>query len=95
MRVVVGGDCLSYGEDAGSPATDLLETKLIINSTISDADKGARFMSADLKDYFLGSPMLRPEFMKVHISKFPTDIIDKYNLKQKMDEHGYVYIMFT
>ena len=30
--------------------------------------------------------------MKVHISKFPTDIIDKYNLKQKMDEHGYVYI---
>ena len=50
------------------------------------------FMSANLKDYFLGSPMLRPDFMKVHISKLPTDIIDKYNLKQKMDEHGYVYI---
>ena len=92
VRVVVGGDCLSYGEDAGSPATDLLETKLIINSTISDADQGDRFISADLKDYFLGSPMMRLEYMKVHISKFPQDIIDQYKLQEKMDEKEYVYI---
>ena len=57
VRIVVGGDCLSYGEDAASPATDLLETQILINSTISDSDKGARFLSADLKDYFLGSPI--------------------------------------
>ena len=75
VRVVVGGGRLSYDEDAGSQATDLLETKLLINSTISDADKGAKFLSADLKDYFLGSPMVKPEYMKVHISRFPDDII--------------------
>ena len=92
VRVVVGGDRLTYGEDAGSPATDLLETKLLINSTISDADKGAKFLSSDLKDYFLGSPMQQPEYMKVHISKFSTDIIEQYNLQQKMDDKGYVYI---
>ena len=92
IRIVAGGDCLSYGEDSGSPATDLLETKLLLNSTISDADRGARFMSSDLKDYFLGSPMSRPEYMKVHISKFPEDIILQYNLKAKMDTNGYIYI---
>ena len=52
VRIVVGGDRLSFDEDAGSPATDLLETKILLNSTISDADQGAHFISADLKDYF-------------------------------------------
>ena len=92
VRIVVGGDGLTYGEDSGSPATDLLETKILINSTISDASKGARFMSADLKDYFLGSPMKKPEYMKVHIRKFSDDIIQQYDLHSKMDENGYVYI---
>ena len=92
VRVVVGGDRLSFDEDSGSPATNLLETKILINSTISDADEGARFFSADLKDYFLGSPMSRPEYMKVHISKFSEDIILQYKLREKMDDKGYVYI---
>ena len=35
IRLVVGGDKLVYDSDAGSPATDMLETKLLFNSTIS------------------------------------------------------------
>ena len=57
VRLTVGGDKLDCEYDAGSPAASLLETKLILNSTISDAHKGARFLSADLKDHFLASPM--------------------------------------
>ena len=30
--------------------------------------------------------------MKVHISKFPSDIIEQYNLLEKMDKDGFVYI---
>jgi hypothetical protein len=52
-RIVVGGDKLSYDHDPASPATSLLETKLILNSTISDAKKGARFSHAILKIIFL------------------------------------------
>jgi hypothetical protein len=40
VRLTVGGDKLPYDDDAGSPAASLLESKLIINSTISDADIG-------------------------------------------------------
>ena len=57
VRLTVGGDKLDCHYDAGSPAASLLEKKLISNSTISDARKGARFLSADLKDHFLASPM--------------------------------------
>ena len=88
---MVGGDRLSYSSDTGSPAASLLETKLLLNSTISDAQKGARFMSLDLKDFFLVTPMMKPEYMKVPIKYFPIDIKLKYKLEEKV--HGnYVYI---
>ena len=36
--------------------------------------------------------MAQPEYMKVHISKFSSDIIEQYNLNSLKDENGYVYI---
>ena len=60
IRCVVGGDKLDYHHDTSSPTTDLLETKLLINSTISDPRMGARFCSVDLKDFFLSSTMKDP-----------------------------------
>ena len=53
----VGGDKLAYTEDSGSPATNLVETKILVKSVISDAHSGARFMSCDLKDVYLATPM--------------------------------------
>ncbi len=47
VRITVGGDHLEYESDAGSPAASLVEAKLTINSTISDAHCGSHFMSAD------------------------------------------------
>ena len=52
IRLVVGGDSLTCDDDTSSPAASLLETKLMLNSVISDAKQGARFMSLDLKDFF-------------------------------------------
>ena len=57
---MVGGDILKYEEDAGSPTSNLVE-KMVINSTILDRKKGARFMSCDLKDFLLASPMKESE----------------------------------
>ena len=92
VRIVVGGDVLTYAEDAASPTTAMMETKILINSVISDASEGARFISLDLKDFYLASPMLTPEYMKVHISKFPDDIIEKYNLKDIVTHDGFIFI---
>lgn len=41
VRCVLGGDKLSYSEDASSPAASMLDTKLTVQSVISDASKGA------------------------------------------------------
>jgi hypothetical protein len=71
VRLTVGGDKLPYEDDAGSPAASLLETKLLLNSTISDAEQGARFLCADLKDHFLASPMANPEYMRIKYKHSP------------------------
>ena len=92
IRITVGGDRLTYNADAGSPAANMLETKILINSTISDASRGARFMSADLKDFFLATPMEGDEYMKVHIKYFPEDIRKRYKLHEKVTASGHIYI---
>ena len=92
IRLVVGGDKLDYPNDPASPAAGLLETKLLLNSVISDAHKGARFMSMDLKDHFLASPMDRPEYMRIHRRHIPPDIFEKYNLNTVVTIDGFVYI---
>ena len=94
IRCVVGGDRLTYDQSTASPTTDLIETKLLINSTISDAKAGARFCSVDLKDFFLATEMSRPEYMKIHISYLPDDIILKYNLREKV-HNGYVFVQIN
>ena len=48
VRMTVGGDRLEYFEDTASPAATLLDTKLILNSTISDHKQhGAQFCSIE------------------------------------------------
>ena len=70
VRLTVGGDRLQYPDDTASPAATLLETKLLLNSTISQSAQGARFMTHDIKDFFLQTVMKRPEYMKIHSKYF-------------------------
>ena len=92
VRLTVGGDRLDYAYDVGSPAASLLEAKLLINSTISDADRGARFFAADLKDFFLATPMDECEYMRIHSKYFFDDVRQQYDIDSKIASDGYVYI---
>ena len=65
IRCVVGGYKLEYQGDARSPTTTMIEEKLLIKSVISDSKYGARFLTCDLNDHFLASPMKKPQYMKM------------------------------
>ena len=92
IRLTAGGDKLTFDVDAGAPAASLLETKLLINSVISDAKHGAKFLSCDLKDFFLASPMEKPEYMRILYKYIPQDIRTMYNLDEKVAPDGHIYI---
>ena len=84
VQLVVGDDKLPYLDDPGLPAANLLETKLLLNSVISYATMGACFMSINLKDHFLSSPMNKSGYRKIHQKYLPLDIIHQYNLPNKI-----------
>ena len=75
VRLVVGGDKVEYLHDAGSPSTTILETKILIHSTISDSHKGARFLTLDIHNFFLCSTMPTPEYMLIHCRYISQEII--------------------
>ena len=86
-RLVTGCDKHPYYDDAGSPAASLIKTKNLLNSVISDAHQGARFMTLDLKDHFRTSPMPNPAYMKIPNRYIPTDIMTEYNLQPKIKKN--------
>jgi hypothetical protein len=49
-RLVTRGDRVHYPGNAGTPTTNLLTLKILINSIISTA--GAKFMTMDIKDFY-------------------------------------------
>jgi hypothetical protein len=48
-------------------------------------------MMMEIKNYYLGTPMPRFEYMKMQLSRFPEEIIQKYNLND-LAVDGWVYI---
>jgi hypothetical protein len=68
---------------------DITTFKILINSTLSTED--AAVMMMDIKNYYLGTPLPRFEYMKMLLSRFPEEIILKYNLNT-LAIGGWVYI---
>jgi hypothetical protein len=89
-RLTVGGDRVNYPHDCGTPTVDLLTVKLLLNSVISTP--GAKFMTIDIKDFYLNTPMPRYEYMRLKLSDLPDDFIKQYNLAAKVTKDGYVYV---
>ena len=67
--------------------------KLLINSVI--LTKGEKFMGLDLKDFYLNTPMQRPEYMKMKLAIFPEDVIEEYGFTDKATSDVYVDVEIT
>jgi hypothetical protein len=85
----VGGDRLEYSGDVATSTADITTFKILINSTLSTED--ATMMIMDIKNYYLGTPLPRFEYMKMLLSRFPKEIVQKYNLNA-LALDGWVYI---
>jgi hypothetical protein len=89
VRLTVGGDRLDHSGDVATSTADITTFKILINSTLSTED--AAMMMMDIKHYYLGTPLPRFEYMKMMLSRFPEEIVQKYNLNA-LAVNGWVYI---
>jgi hypothetical protein len=93
IRMTVGGNKLDAFQDVRSPAVCITDTKLHINSTISDAKHAARYCTGDLKDFFLVSDMPIFQYMRAHRKYVTNEILEEYGLTDEYyDSRGYVYL---
>ena len=74
-RFVVGGDRINYPGEVSTPTANMLVTKILLNSTIST--RGAKFMTMDISNFYLNTPLARPEFIRLNISDIPQEIIEE------------------
>ncbi len=91
-RLTAGGDRINYPEDVGTPTANMTLFKIHANSIISTP--GARCIMVDIKDFYLNTPMKRPEYMRLKITDIPDQIIEEYNC-ELVDDNGYVYCEIT
>jgi hypothetical protein len=89
VRLTVGGDRLDYSGDIATSTADITTFKILINGTLSTDN--AAMMMMDIKNYYLGTPLPRFEYMKMLMSRFPEEMLQKYNLNALAID-GWVYI---
>ena len=92
-QFTVGGDRINYPGEVATPTADMLVAKILFNSIISM--RGARFMTIDISNFYLMTPLTHPEFIRAKINNLPQEIIDEYNLQSRINKSGMVHIEVT
>lgn len=79
VRGTAGGDRVTYDGPLAADAASLTMVKTHLNSVVSSP--GAQFMCLDIKDFYLGTPMITAVYMRVHRKHISAAIIAKYGLE--------------
>ena len=89
VRITVGGNLIEYPGELTTRTADLTTAKLLWNSVIST--RGAKYVCADIKGFYLETPLDRPEYMRMPLALIPEEFQDAYDLKAKA-KNGFVYM---
>jgi hypothetical protein len=86
----VGGDRINYPGTVATPTAEMLVAKMLFNGVISTKD--ARFMTMDISNFYLMTPLHCPEFIQMKLSDIPDEVIEEYKLREKATKNGSIYI---
>jgi hypothetical protein len=77
---MVGGNRINYPGKVATSTTEVLVAKMLFNSVIST--KGARFMTMDISNFYLITPLHRAEFLQIKLSDIPNKVVREYKLSE-------------
>jgi hypothetical protein len=86
----VGGNKINYPGEIATPTAEMLAAKILFNSFVST--KGAKFMTMDVSNFYLMTPLKRPEYLRVRLADLPEEIIREYKLLDKVTKNRSIYI---
>ena len=86
VRGTIGGDRINYDGPTSAQTAAMPVVKMLLNSVISDNSK---WCTIDIKDYYLGTPLPRTEYVRVPLKYIPSAIIEQYHLEPFI-HNGYI-----
>ena len=89
VRFTCGGDKIEYHGDVSTKTADLTTVKCHINDVLSTPD--AKYMTADLSNFYLETPMDDYEYMRIPVWVVPDTIMLEYDLA-KLVVNGFLYV---
>ena len=89
MRFVIRGNQINFTGEVATPTANMLVAKILFNGVVST--KGARFMTMDISNFYLNTPLKGPKYIYIKLNDIQDEVIGKYKLQEKADRHGNVY----
>ena len=83
-RLNVGGDGVNYPGDCGTPTVSLTTVNLLLNSIISKIN--AHFITIDIKDFYLNTPMARSEYIRLKLNDLPKSMVQTIQSGGKINQ---------
>ena len=77
-RITIGGNCITFPGDVGTPTASLELAKIVFNSVLSRL--GTKFTTFDIYNFYLQTPLDRPEYARIKLSEIPEEFTLEYNL---------------
>jgi hypothetical protein len=89
-RFVAGDNKTNYLGEVATPTADMLVATILFNSVVLTKD--AKFMTMDISNFYLNTPMDRPEYIRMKLADIPDEIINEYKLKDLVEPDGSIFI---
>jgi hypothetical protein len=83
VRGTVGGNKVVYTGAVSAQTASLPTIKVLLNAVVSDPT--AKFMTADISNFYLHSDLPSPEFMWIQLAQIPASIQAEYDVAQFAD----------
>ena len=87
-RITIGENRITFPVDVGTPTASLELAKLVFNIVLSRP--GAKFITFDICNFYLQTPLNRPEYVRVRLSDIPDEFVQENNLLAYTPD-GWVY----
>ena len=87
--ITAGGNLIKYPCDLTTQTADLTTSKIFWNSLLITQD--AKYMGIDIKNFYLGTPLDRYEYMHIPLTMFPENVAQQYQLREK-EKNGFIYM---
>ena len=87
-RITIAGQNITYPVDVKTKTASFDLIKLLINSVFSR--KGAKFVTFDIKIFYLQTPLDRPEYFCIKLSNILSEFINEYSLMEYVHANGWV-----